>query len=408
MTVQTIRDFLKLESASGQLLIGAMLLALLCANTPLSVLYGGFLQTHVEVQVGALELAKPLLLWINDGLMAIFFLLVGLEVKREVLEGELSSLPQIALPGIAAVGGMLIPALIYAWLNWSDPAALQGWAIPAATDIAFALGVMALLGKGVPNALKLFLLTLAILDDLGAIVIIALFYTSDLSLLSLGLAALAVAGLIVLNRLGVTRIAAYVVVGIFLWICVLKSGVHATLAGVVLAFAIPLRAKDQHGNSPLRHLEHNLHPWVAFGILPVFAFANAGIPLAGMSLADLLSPIPLGIAAGLFIGKQLGIVGFSWLGVKLGLARLPQGISWREFHGMALLCGIGFTMSLFIATLALGDAGPEVGDAARLGILMGSLASSLGGYFLLRQAIRKRTAAGQAVTAGKSGIAEAR
>ena len=268
--------------------------------------------------------------------MAIFFLLVGLEVKREILEGELSSLPQIAMPGIAAIGGMAVPALIYASINWANPATLQGWAIPAATDIAFALGVMALLGKRVPGPLKLFLLTLAILDDLGAIVIIALFYTADLSVFSLLLGAIAVAGLVVLNRLGVTRIAAYVVLGVFLWVCVLKSGVHATLAGVVLAFAIPLRARDQHGHSPLRHLEHNLHPWAAFGILPVFAFANAGVSLAGLSLADLFTPLPLGIAAGLFVGKQLGIVSFAWIGVKLGLARLPQGISGVSF--MAWRC----------------------------------------------------------------------
>lgn len=388
MTVQTIRDFLKLESASGLLLIGAMLLALICANTPLSFLYDGLLQTRLEIHIGALELAKPLLLWINDGLMAIFFLLIGLEVKREILEGELSSLPQVAMPGIAALGGMVVPALIYASLNGSNPATMQGWAIPAATDIAFALGVMALLGKRVPRNLKLFLLTLAILDDLGAIVIIALFYTADLSVLSLILAAAAVVGLVVLNRLGVTRIAAYVVLGAILWVCVLKSGVHATLAGVVLAFAIPLRARDQHGHSPLQQLEHNLHPWVAFGILPVFAFANAGISLAGLAPADLLSPLPLGIAAGLFVGKQLGIVSFAWLGVKLRLASLPQGISWREFHGMAVLCGIGFTMSLFIATLALNNAG--TGGAARLGVLLGSLASSLSGYYLLRGATQKR------------------
>lgn len=407
MTVQTIRDFLKLESSSGLLLIGAMLLALLCANTPLASIYGGFLQTHVEIQFGALELAKPLLLWINDGLMAIFFLLVGLEVKREVLEGELSSLPQIALPGIAALGGMLVPALIYVWVNWSDPSALRGWAIPAATDIAFALGVLALLGKGVPNSLKLFLLTLAILDDLGAIVVIALFYTSNLSILSLVLATLGITGLVIMNRLGVTRIAAYMVVGVFLWICVLKSGVHATLAGVVLAFAIPLRAKDQHGNSPLRHLEHNLHPWVAFGILPLFAFANAGVSLTGMTPTDLFAPLPLGIAAGLFVGKQLGIVGFCWIGVKLGLARLPRGISWREFHGMAVLCGIGFTMSLFVATLAL-DGNQETGDAARLGVLMGSLASSLGGYFLLRRAIKKRDEGAQAHGSETRGVADVR
>ncbi|MGE4545941.1 MAG: Na+/H+ antiporter NhaA [Pedobacter sp.] len=394
MTVQTIRDFLKLESSSGLILIGAMLLALICANSPLSILYDGLLQTSVEIHIGALHLAKPLLLWINDGLMAVFFLLVGLEVKREILEGELSSLPQIAMPGIAALGGMVVPAVIYAGINWSNPATMQGWAIPAATDIAFALGVMALLGKRVPGPLKLFLLTLAILDDLGAIVIIALFYTADLSVFSLVMAAIAVAGLAVLNRLGVTRIAAYVVLGVFLWVCVLKSGVHATLAGVVLAFAIPLRARDQHGHSPLRHLEHNLHPWAAFGILPVFAFANAGVSLAGLSPGDLFTPLPLGIAAGLFVGKQLGIVSFSWIGVKLGLARLPQGISWSEFHGMAVLCGIGFTMSLFIATLALGNAGPATGDAARLGVLLGSLVSSVSGYYLLRRATRKHAAEG--------------
>ncbi len=390
--MQAIREFLKLESSSGILLISAMLLALVFANSPLAWMYGGLLQAHVEIHVGPLELAKPLLLWINDGLMAIFFLLVGLEVKREILEGELSSLPQVALPGIAAVGGMAIPALVFVALNWSNPQNLGGWAIPAATDIAFALGILALLGSRVPSTLKLFLLTLAILDDLGAIVIIALFYSSDLSGLSLALAGLATLGLVMLNRFGVTRIAAYMVLGVFLWVCVLKSGVHATLAGVVLAFAIPLRATDAHGHSPLRHLEHSLHPWVAFGILPIFAFANAGVSLAGLSLMDLFSPLPLGIAAGLFIGKQVGIVGFAWIAVKLGLARLPQGVGWREFHGMAILCGIGFTMSLFIATLALDNAAPALMDSARLGILLGSLVSALSGYFLLRHQLQERSA----------------
>ncbi|MCF6178600.1 MAG: Na+/H+ antiporter NhaA [Geopsychrobacter sp.] len=385
MDLQPLRDFLKLESASGLLLIGAMVLALISANTPLSGLYGSFLDTHVAVHVGALVIAKPLLLWINDGLMAIFFLLVGLEVKREVLEGELSRLPQVALPGIAALGGMVVPALIYVWLNWADPVALKGWAIPTATDIAFALGVMALLGERVPHALKLFLLTLAILDDLAAIVIIALFYTSQLSMISLLLAAAAIVALVLMNYFGVTRIAAYMLVGVFLWICVLKSGIHATLAGVVLAFAIPLRAKDHHGQSPLRHLEHSLHPWVAFAILPIFAFANAGISFVGMTLSALLSPLPLGIAAGLFLGKPLGIFGFSWIGVKLKIASLPHGISWRQFHGMATLCGIGFTMSLFVSSLALEDVSPEIITAARLGILTGSILSALSGYFLLRR-----------------------
>lgn len=390
MPIQAIKDFLKLESASGLLLIGAMVLALLSANSPLASLYGSFLNTHVAVQFGALALAKPLLLWVNDGLMAIFFLLVGLEVKREVLEGQLSSLPQIALPGIAAVGGMVIPALIYVAPNLADPVALKGWAIPAATDIAFALGIMALLGNRVPNALKLFLLTLAILDDLGAIVIIALFYTSQLSLTSLLLATLAIIVLFAMNLLGVIRIAAYMLVGVFLWICVLKSGVHATLAGVVLAFAIPLRAKKQPDKSPLRDLEHNLHPWVAFGILPLFAFANAGISFAGMTPQTLLAPLPLGIALGLFVGKQLGILGFSWVGVQLKIARLPQGIGWREFHGMATLCGIGFTMSLFVSTLALEGVSDEIGAAARLGVLIGSFLSAVTGYLLLRQTLGKK------------------
>jgi len=390
MTVNTIREFLKLESASGILLIGAMVLALICANTPLAGLYDLFLQTRVAVEVGALHLGKPLLLWINDGLMAVFFLLVGLEVKREVLDGELSSLPQIALPAVAAVGGMLVPALIYVWFNSADQVALKGWAIPAATDIAFALGILALLGKGVPNSLKLFLLTLAILDDLGAIVIIALLFTSDLSMLSLALAAVAILALIVMNRLGVTRLAPYMVVGVFLWICVLKSGVHATLAGVVLAFAIPLRAHDAHDHSPLRHLEHSLHPWVAFAILPLFAFANAGVSFAGMSVLSLFEPLPMGIAAGLFFGKQFGIAGFSWLAVKLRLASLPAGIHWREFYGMAILCGIGFTMSLFIASLALEGAGDAAATNARLGVLLGSFASSVCGYLFLRSSLKRR------------------
>jgi len=386
MPIQTIRDFLKLESASGLLLIGSMVLALICANTPLSSLYGAFLDTHVAVHIGALVVAKPLLLWINDGLMAVFFLLVGLEVKREVLVGELSSVPQIALPGIAAIGGMVIPALVYIWFNWSDATAIKGWAIPTATDIAFALGVMALLGNRVPHALKLFLLTLAIIDDLAAIVIIAIFYTNQLAMTSLMLAAGAILALIVMNRFGVTRIAAYMVVGVFLWICVLKSGVHATLAGVVLAFAIPLTTKGQQDHSPAQDLEHSLHPWVAFAILPIFAFANAGVSLLGMTPSALLAPLPLGISLGLFIGKPLGIIGFSLVGVKLKIAQLPNGVNWRAFHGMATLCGIGFTMSLFISTLALEGVSNDVGAAARLGILIGSLFSALFGYFLLRQA----------------------
>lgn len=386
MTTQMLRNFLKLESAGGLLLIGAMLCAFISANSLLAGVYERFLAMPVALQFGALSVDKPLLLWINDGLMAIFFLLVGLEVKREVLEGELSRLSQVALPGLAAIGGMVVPAALYVLFNRANAEALSGWAIPAATDIAFALGIMALLGRRVPQSLKLFLLTLAILDDLGAIVVIALFYTADLSWVSLLLAVLAVAGLFILNRRGVTRLAPYLVIGALLWLCVLKSGVHATLAGVVLAFAIPLRTARVE-DSPARHLEHVLHPWVAFAILPLFAFANAGVSLAGLSPGDVLAPIPLGITAGLLLGKPLGIIGCAGLGIAMGWAKLPGDVRWGEFIGMACLCGVGFTMSLFITTLALPVAAI---DAARLGVLLGSLVSALVGYGVLRMTTRRR------------------
>jgi len=339
----------------------------------------------VEVRIGALHLAKPLLLWINDGLMAVFFMLVGLEVKREALEGELSRPEQIVLPGLGAVGGMLAPATIYAWLNWDDAVAMNGWAIPTATDIAFALGVLALLGNRVPASLRVFLMALAIFDDLGAIIIIALFYTADLSLLSLQIAAVAVAALVILNLLNVTRVTAYVLVGIVLWIAMLKSGVHATLAGVIIGFAIPLRNRANPDHSPLRQAEHGLHYWVAFLIVPVFAFANSGVSLSGVSLDSLLEPVQLGIAAGLFIGKQLGIFVLCALVIKMGWARLPSDASWAGFYGVSVLAGIGFTMSLFITSLAFELSGPEGPISAdRLGILTGSLLSAVTGYLVLR------------------------
>jgi NhaA family Na+:H+ antiporter len=322
--------------------------------------------------------------------MAVFFLLVGLEIKREVLDGQLSSVSQIALPGIAAVGGMIVPALIYAFFNFNYPGALNGWAIPAATDIAFALGVMTLLGSRVPLSLKLFLLTLAIIDDLGAIVIIAVFYTGKLSFVSLALAGVAVAALAAMNLLGVKRIAAYVIVGVVLWMCVLKSGVHATLAGVALALAIPMRTKEDEP-CPLRDLEHTLHPWVAYGILPVFAFANAGVSLDGMSIRTLFEPIPVGVALGLFIGKQLGVFGFAKLCIKLGLAKMPEGATWLSLYGTSVLCGIGFTMSLFISTLAFDERMADQGVSARLGILTGSFLSAVIGYVLLKYALGKQT-----------------
>ena len=360
-----IREFLRHESASGVILMLAAVLALVFDNSPLAWLYDGLLDTPLAIQVGALKIAKPLLLWIN-----------------EVLEGELSSIDKAALPAVAAVGGMAMPAAVFVAINWGNAETLKGWAIPAATDIAFALGILALLGTRVPLALKVFLLALAIIDDLGAIVIIALFYTDGLSTTALSLAAIGIVGLILLNRLGVTRLTPYVLVGIFMWVCVLKSGVHATLAGVALAFAIPLRVKGNAETAPLRLLEHELHPWVAYGVMPIFAFANAGVPLGGLSFADLLAPLPLGIAAGLFIGKQVGVMSFVWIAVRVGLCRLPPGISWAQIYGVALLAGIGFTMSLFIGTLAFED--PSQASGVRLGVLCGSITSAICGYLLLR------------------------
>ncbi|MGE3191035.1 MAG: Na+/H+ antiporter NhaA, partial [Vicinamibacterales bacterium] len=352
--------------------------------------YGGLLDLPFEIRLGGAGIAKPLLLWINDGLMAVFFFLVGMELKREVVEGHLSSLRRASLPAFAAIGGMAAPAALYAALNWGDPGAMRGWAIPTATDIAFALGVLSLLGPRVPTALKAFLLSVAIFDDLGAIVVIALFYTASLSTLSLVLAAAFTLGLAVLNRLGVTRPAAYILLGIPLWVAVLKSGVHATLAGVVLAMFIPLRQAEGESEPLLRRLEHALHPWVAFGVLPVFAFANAGVPLAGLSLADTLQPVPLGIVLGLFFGKQAGILLLCWLGVRFRLADLPEGVGWRQLHGAALLCGIGFTMSLFIASLAFGPGDSPYQGLERLGILLGTATCGISGYLLLRTALPDR------------------
>jgi Na+:H+ antiporter, NhaA family len=386
VSLDPIREFLRLESAGGIVLVIAAVLAVIANNSPLGSWYDALLDTPVSLRVGTLALDKPLLLWINDGLMAVFFLLVGLEIKREVLDGELSRPGQILLPAAAAVAGMLAPASIFAAFNYGDPAALAGWAIPSATDIAFSLGVLSLLGTRVPLSLKVLLTAIAVLDDLGAIVVIALFYTDNLSATSLILAAVALAGLGILNRAGVTRIAPYVIVGVALWVCVLKSGVHATLAGVALGLAIPLRTTDEEGHSPLRHLEHVLHPWVAFGILPIFAFANAGISFAGIGLERLLAPVPLGIALGLFIGKQLGIFGAIYALARLRLADLPDGATWPMIYGMALLCGIGFTMSLFIGILAY-DGAARAADV-RLGVIVGSLLSALIGYVVLRRAVR--------------------
>ncbi len=387
----TFTRFFQLEAASGLLLIAAAALALIINNSSLSWLYNGLLDTPVVAQIGALKIAKPLLLWINDGLMAMFFLLIGLEVKREVLDGQLSKPSQIVLPGAAAIGGMVVPALVYWFLNRDDPSALGGWAIPMATDIAFALGVLALLGKRVPVSLKLFLMTLAIIDDLGAIIVIAIFYSGTLSTLSLALAGACIVALIAMNRLGVVKLGPYMIIGLILWVCVLKSGVHATLAGVTLAFCIPLRTKNAEP-SPLMTLEHALHPWVAYGILPLFAFANAGLSLSGVTLESFTHHVPMGIAVGLLLGKTLGVFGLTWLAVKIGIAALPQGANWGQVLGVAILCGIGFTMSLFVGSLAFVPGASEYAGMDRMGILTGSILAALIGYAVTALASRKSAA----------------
>ena len=384
--LNALRDFLRLESASGIMLMAAAALAMLVANSPLAGIYGSLVDLPVEIRVGNLEIAKPLLLWINDGMMALFFLMIGLELKREIVEGQLSDLRQASLPAAAAVGGMLVPALIYAWINQADDVALQGWAIPAATDIAFTLAILMLLGDRVPSSLRLLLVSIAIFDDVGAIVIIALFYADELSLTALLTAAVCLPVLYLLNRRGTTEKVPYLLVGAVMWTAVLKSGVHATLAGMILAFFIPIRDSEKEA-SPLHELEHDLHTAVAFAILPIFAFANAGISLSGISWEYLLHPVPLGIAAGLFIGKQTGVLAFSWLAVRAGFASLPTGLNWLHIYGLALLCGVGFTMSLFIGSLAFEETGVNLLFDERLGIIVGSLLSAAGGYFVLKYSL---------------------
>jgi NhaA family Na+:H+ antiporter len=386
--LSSIKSFLKLESASGILLMGAMVLAMIMNNTVLDDLYQAFIAIPIVIQFGDLIIDKPLLLWVNDGLMALFFFTIGLELKRELLEGELSDRSKIMLPLTAAVGGMLIPALIYTALNWNDPVAIEGWAIPAATDIAFALGILTLLGKRVPNSLKIFLISLAVFDDVGAIIIIAIFYTVNLSYLSLLVATICIAVLIFMNYMNVTRISAYALVGLVLWVSVLKSGVHATLATVIMAFTIPLRTKDRSIPSPLHRLEEDLHPIVAFFVLPVFAFSNAGVNLANLTIESLTHPVPVGIALGLFLGKQIGVFGFAWLAIKTGIASKSKDIDWLSLYGVALLTGIGFTMSLFIGSLAFEHGQLPANIDERFGILLGSLFSAIIGYYVLRYSLK--------------------
>jgi NhaA family Na+:H+ antiporter len=384
MLLRAIDRFFSHDASGGILLMLSALAALVVANTAAAPAYEAVLSAKLAITIGGEGLAKPLILWINDGLMAVFFFLIGLELKREILEGKLKHMRDVVLPGMAAVGGMALPAVIFAGFNWSDPQTIGGWAIPAATDIAFALGVLALLGNRVPAALKVFLLTLAILDDLGAIVIIALFYTANLKVTYLALALLPLAGLALLNAKRAHRVAPGLLLGVVLWVLVLKSGVHATLAGVITAFFIPMT--DKWGKSPLHALEHGLSPYVLYLIVPVFAFANAGVMLDGIALSDLFAPLPLGIAAGLVLGKQLGVFGVTWIMVRLRLAQLPQGVGWLHIYGLACLAGIGFTMSLFIGSLSFAD--PALMNAVRLGVLSGSAVSALLGFGILMLAAR--------------------
>jgi NhaA family Na+:H+ antiporter len=397
--LMTLRAFLQREGAGGPLLVASAMLALVLANSPASSLYERLIALPFSVQLGVWGLSKPLLLWINDGLMAVFFLSVGLEVKREMQAGQLANIQTAALPVFAALGGIVVPVAIYVGFNRQGEA-LRGWAVPAATDIAFATGVLALLGGRVAKSLKIFLLTLAIIDDLGAIVIIAAFYTADLSIWALLLAAVAIATLGLLNLAGVVRTAPYILVGIFLWLCVLKSGVHATLAGVALAFTIPSRASAT-GESALDRLEHGLRPWVAFAILPLFAFANAGVPLANVSLASLLRPVPAGIALGLFLGKQIGVLAPTLAVIRLRPALALEGVTWPQLYGLSLLTGIGFTMSFFIGALAFEGGTHDV--EMRLGVLVGSLLSAaLGCGVLVLASPRSTEAAGEQRRVGQN------
>lgn len=382
--VQLIQRFLKFESAGGILLLFSAAVAMLLANSPLSSQYHDFLNLPVSLQIGSFSINKTLIHWINDGFMAVFFVLVGMEVKKELFEGALSSYQQAIFPAIAAVGGMIVPALVYWFIAKQDPSLANGWAIPMATDIAFALGIMALLSKQVPLPLKIFLLALAIIDDLGAIVVIALFFSHELSVQALIFSGISILTLVLLNRFRVSALCAYMVIGAILWASVLKSGVHATLAGVIIGFCIPLKGKK--GERPLHDFEHILAPWSSFVILPLFAFANAGVSFDGIDVSMISSPLLLAIACGLIIGKPVGVFGFSYISVKLGLAKLPDGINFKQIFAVAVLCGIGFTMSMFLASLAFdADAGESVNTLSRLGILLGSTVSATLGYLFLKQ-----------------------
>ncbi len=394
MIKNTFNQFFRLEAAGGILLLFAAIAAMVLKNSSFGEIYETFLNVPIQIRIGPLNIDKPLFLWVNDGLMAMFFFTIGMEVKREVLVGELSDIRQVVLPGMAGLGGIIVPAIIYYLINSGDESAMQGWAIPTATDIAFALGILALVGN-IPTALKLFLMTLAIIDDLGAIIIIAIFYTTDLSVASLIIALLAITGLIWLKLKKTVKITPYILIGIILWVSVLKSGVHATLAGVILGLFIPMTTDKPDDDPPLERLLHALHPWIAFCILPLFAFVNGGVNLTGISLSSLGDPIPLGIILGLIVGKQLGVFSFAWLSIKTGIARLPNHTSMTQIYGAAVLCGVGFTMSLFIASLAFEESGLAYNRSDRLGIIAGSLISGILGFLILKFVTRKSTTASE-------------
>ncbi len=388
-----LKSLIHHEAAGGVLLAVAAAIALVLANSPINTLYQSILEVPVQLSFGEFEIAKPFLLWVNDGLMALFFLMVGLEIKREFFQGHLSSPSQLVLPGIAAAAGILFPALIFAAFNYRDPVAINGWAIPSATDIAFAVGVFTLFGSRLPLSLKLFLLTVAIFDDIGAIVIIALFYSQDLATSSLMVALAGLVGLFILNRCKVKHLSPYVIVGAVVWAAVLKSGVHATLAGFVIAWFIPLTVKNNHDEAMLPAMEKGLHPWIAFFILPLFAFANAGVNVTDASFESLFNPITIGIALGLFLGKQIGIFGMCWIAVKMGIARLPKEANWLQLYAVSLLCGIGFTMSLFIGSLAFEDQGLAYQTSVKVGVLMGSFLSAALGASLIALSAKRLGAA---------------
>ncbi len=381
--------FLQSESVGGVLLMLAAVLAIIFANTPLNLYYKELLAIPIEMRLGSLEIAKPMLLWINDGLMALFFFLVGLELKRDLVEGELSHKSNIILPAVGAVGGMVVPALFYWYFNADDPVALKGWAIPAATDIAFALGVLLLLGNRVPKSLKVFLVSLAIFDDIGAILIIAVFYTANISFTALYFVALCIALLVYMNKRNVIDKRLYLVIGVVMWVAMLKSGVHATLAGVILALLIPMYSRTQPDISPVKSLEHSLHGVVSLIVLPIFAFANSGLNLAGVTWDQVTHGVPIGIITGLFLGKQFGIFGICWLSIRCGITKMPRGADWLSLYGVSVLCGIGFTMSLFIGSLAFEETGVNLPFDERLGIIIGSLASGILGYILLKISLPK-------------------